>query len=206
MKINSPLHRAKKAIVQVLFDISQKREVKKQKANEKRIVEQKQKDEIELQRQRKEVEVPDTPEAVQLWAEVMGQRPMDSITEIRAKYYSSLFGSSYIMSFCYRTESELKPIIRHTHWTELYRALNREEEEYIPSSYVQHKPIPKWNEFWPVQPKKGSLSGGYPTSRPFVMDCYCFYLDVDNNRVFLSTGMTHSQYSEHIARIMARST
>ena len=197
MKIDSPLHRAKKAIVQVLFDLSQKRESKKEEANEKRKVEQRRKDEIKLQRQRDEVEVPDTPEAVKLWVEVMGQQPTDSITEIRAKYYSSLFGSSYTMSFRYRTEGELEEIIGKTHWSELSRALDT-EEEYAPSYHVQQKKIPEGHEFWPVQPGKDSLSGGYPTSRPFVMDCYCFYLDMDNKRVFLSTGMTHYALTREI--------
>lgn len=97
MKMDATLHRAKKAVVQVLFDLSQKRERKKEAANEKRKAEQRRKEEMEFQRQRAEVEIPDTPEAVKLWVEVMGQQPTDLITEVRAKFYGSMLGSTYVV-------------------------------------------------------------------------------------------------------------
>ena len=167
----------------------QKRDKRRQEEAEKRRQLNQEEAERDIKRLRDSVSGPDTPDAVQLWMEVMGQRPTDDIQEIYATR-SKGWVTNYL-SFTYKNEEVFTATLLRTHWTKAIELLSEEFDD----ANIDPK-LPQWVNYWPFQPSPAARKGGVPTSKPFYKDCFYYYLDTPNRRFFLSTGMTHKEFSD----------
>ncbi len=122
----------------------------------------------------------------------MGWPPNDGILEIYGARPHGPNGSNYV-SFFYRTEDDLIEALRRTHWGLAFQLLSDDCDHNYEST-----PPPPWQPYWPFQPGPDAKTGGRPSSRPFISDCYYYYLDQRQCRFFLSTGMTHYALSAYI--------
>ena len=182
----------KRVLARTALDVIQNHQLNKEIAEEERQARRKAEDEQEIQRLRESVSGPDTECAVQIWREVIGWTPNDGILQIYAARPHGSGGSNYL-SFVYRTEDDLIEALRRTHWGQALELLSDDCDH---NYYL--KPPPPWQLYWPFQPGPGAKTGGRPSSRPFISDCYYYYLDKRQRRFFLSTGMTHDALSAYI--------
>jgi hypothetical protein len=192
------LHNIKRTLVQAAYDLVQYRALQKEIAKEEREKRQKQRKETQRERFRKSLRGPDTDNAVTIWREVMGKMPNDGIHEIHAAKPYGSDGSNYL-SFAYRTDEDLEAALSGTHWG---RALDLLYDD-CSHNYSGKAPAP-WQDYWPFQPGANAKVGGQPSSRPFMSDCYYYYLDREQSRLFLSTGMTNDKMDEEIRRCIER--
>jgi hypothetical protein len=186
------LDHIKRVLERTALDVIQNHQLNKEVAEEKRQARHKAEEESKMQRLREGVSGPDTECAVQIWREVMGWTPNDGILDIYAARPHGQSGSNYL-SFVYRTEDDLIEALRRTHWRQALELLSDDCDHNYDS-----KPPPPWRPYWPFQPGSDAKTGGRPTSRPFISDCYYYYLDQKQRRIFLSTGMTHYALNREI--------
>jgi hypothetical protein len=190
MKI--PFNNIKRALVQVVYDVVQYRQLQKEIAKEKREAQCKMKKEQEMQRLRESVSGPDSIRALEIWMLVMSYSPNSGISQIYATIAQGWDSTNYL-SFKYRTKDDLIEALDRTHWDGALQLLSKDCDK----NYSGESP-PPWPNYWPFQPSPSAKLGGCPSSRPFVSDCFYYYLDASKKRFFLSTGMTADALSAYI--------
>lgn len=146
---------------------------------------------------RKEIEGPDTPEAVKLWMEVMGKRPGEGISGIHA-WRNCSWGKYNYISFQFESNEVLKEALSGTYWRD---GLFLTDEGWVVESGDDNPP--QWAEYWPSQPNATSKKAGFP-AMPFNSDSHYYYLDEQNKTFFLATGKTHQEFVDHVQYLAAR--
>ena len=182
----------KKSIAAGVYNLLQRRQARRTEA-------QNLKEAQRLLQRRQKVMGPDTPDAVALWAKIMGKSPSAKVKEIYSDASNSWAGVAYRISFTYDTPLVLVNTLSDTPWKRASRLLS----DNCYRDFVA--PPPFWCPHWPIEPNGDAKSGGVESSTVlFGSDYFYYYLDIKNKRFFLATGMTSSEKLAHIENELSR--
>ncbi len=185
---------------QITSNFVENRKKRKQAFEQEREARLKLEDERRTQGLRESVSGPDTVDAVMVWKEVMGKKPMDGISQIYA-LKSQGWSNEFCLSFVYRDKNALIDALGETEFGVALDLLDRGFDNDYPCSM----PPPKWGGYWPFRPGVRSKKGGRPNSRPFMSDSFYYYLDSTKRRFFLATATTNSELQAEIQAKLERS-
>lgn len=196
--LNRQIEDIKRATAQKVLEYFEHRKKVKNAAKARAEKDRREREDAERDRRRQCVCGPDTEPAVELWTEILGNPPSESISEIYAEKPSWM--GNYFVSFVFRDRDALAEALDGTHWTDALKLF----ADDIQDDFPDYKPIPSWCDHWPVRPSSQAKRGGRVASRPLVGDGHYYYLDLLNHRFFFSTGMTNQRRHEHIQGIIRR--